>query len=268
MAAGAQKTVLCMKWGRKYGPEFVNALYYGVSRHLTGPYRFLCLTDDPTGLAPGIETHPLPDTPLKAGLLDRKRHGEGWRKLAVFQRGLADLQGTVLFLDVDVAITGSLDRLFAFEPGRFCIIRDWLEIRRYPFRRVFQRRFHPQADSNSSVFRYEMPEHAYAYEHLMANQNWADRNFRLAQQYMGAAIGDRAFWPAEWVVSFKRALKRLFPLNLFLAPTRPRDASIVVFHGHPGPDEAIEGYRRGLHSRTRPAEWLRQHWHGASQGER
>ena len=28
------KTVLCMKWGDKYGPEFVNALHAGVTRHL------------------------------------------------------------------------------------------------------------------------------------------------------------------------------------------------------------------------------------------
>ena len=29
--------VICMKWGTKYGPEYVNRLYGMVKRHLKGP---------------------------------------------------------------------------------------------------------------------------------------------------------------------------------------------------------------------------------------
>jgi len=47
-----------MKWGGKYGPHYVNALREGVSRHLTAPFRFLCLTDDAAGLKTGIESAP------------------------------------------------------------------------------------------------------------------------------------------------------------------------------------------------------------------
>ena len=39
-------TVLCMKWGAKYGPDYVNRLYGMVARHLRRPFRFVCLTDD------------------------------------------------------------------------------------------------------------------------------------------------------------------------------------------------------------------------------
>lgn len=260
------RTVLCMKWGRKYGPHYVNALHEGASRHLQPPFRFLCLTDDPSGLKPGIEIAPLPDSPLDERAPDRERHDGTWRKLAVFRRGLADLQGPVLFLDLDVVITGDLDRLFAYEPGRFCIIRDWLEIRRRPLRRLFDPRFHPQADVNSSVFRYEMPKHAYLHDHLLANQAWANARFRIEQQYLGAAIGDRAFWPGEWVMSFKRACRRAFPLNLWLEPKEPAGASIVVFHGHPHPDEALAGYRGSITRRSRAASWLRPHWRDGDGG--
>jgi hypothetical protein len=249
-----------MKWGTKYGPEFVNHLHAGVARRLTPPYRFLCLTDDPTGLAAEIETAPLPEMPLEAAPGARPGDHATWRKLAVFRRGLAGLEGTVLFLDIDIAITGDLDRLFAYESGRFCIIRDWLEARRRPIRRLLDPTFHPQADSNSSVFRYEMPQHAYVYEHLLANRRWANSRFRIEQQYLGAAVGDRAFWPAEWVVSFKRSCRRSFPLNLVMQPREPRGASIVVFHGYPGPDGAIAGHRGSLLRRTRPALWLVPYW--------
>jgi hypothetical protein len=260
------KTILCMKWGGKYGPHYVNALREGVSRHLTAPFRFLCLTDDAAGLKTGIESAPLPEMPLDERATDRERHDGTWRKLAVFRRGLANLQGPVLFLDLDVVITGDLDRLFAYEPDRFCIIRDWLEVRRRPLRRFFDPRFHPQADVNSSVFRYEMPKHAYLFDHLVANQSWANDRFRIEQHYLGAAIGDRAFWPAEWVVSFKRSCRHAFPLNLWLEPKQTADASVVVFHGHPNPDEAIAGYRGSLVRQSRPAPWLRPHWQAGDAG--
>ena len=39
-------TVLCVKFGTKYGREYIERLRNMVSRHLTVPYEFVCLTDD------------------------------------------------------------------------------------------------------------------------------------------------------------------------------------------------------------------------------
>jgi hypothetical protein len=44
------RNVICMKWGTKYGPEYVNRLYAMVRRHLTGDFRMVCLTDDSKGI--------------------------------------------------------------------------------------------------------------------------------------------------------------------------------------------------------------------------
>ena len=112
--------VICMKWGTKYGPEFVNKLRSMVRRHLVHPHRFVCFTDDAAGLdlAAGIEALPLPAMDLPPG---KER---GWRKLSTFAAPLADLRGPTLFLDVDVVITGALD-VFFDHPGKFCIIHDW-----------------------------------------------------------------------------------------------------------------------------------------------
>jgi len=46
------RIVLCMKWGTKYGPEYVNRLYGMVRRHLKGDFRFVCLTDRSDGVRP------------------------------------------------------------------------------------------------------------------------------------------------------------------------------------------------------------------------
>ena len=47
--------VICMKWGTKYGPEYVNRLYAMVRRHLSGPFNFVCLTDNAAGIRPEVQ---------------------------------------------------------------------------------------------------------------------------------------------------------------------------------------------------------------------
>ena len=66
--------VICMKWGVKYGPEYVNTLRSMLTRHLQRPHRFICYTDDGKGIGPGVEIKALPTMDLPP---DKER---GWRK--------------------------------------------------------------------------------------------------------------------------------------------------------------------------------------------
>lgn len=59
-APAQQRFVICMKWGKKYGPEYVNRLYAMVRRHLKGDFRFVCLTDDGVGIRGEVECLPIP----------------------------------------------------------------------------------------------------------------------------------------------------------------------------------------------------------------
>ena len=113
------KNVICMKWGDKFSPKYVNILASRVRQNLSCDYRFVCFTDDTTGLRPEIETRPLPEMTGLEGRPER-----GWRKLTLFQEKLDDLEGTALFLDLDVVIADSLDPFFGV-PGSFRIIEDW-----------------------------------------------------------------------------------------------------------------------------------------------
>ena len=45
--------ILTFKWGTLYSAEYVNRVYRGVKAHLKRPFRFVCVTDDPTGLVEG-----------------------------------------------------------------------------------------------------------------------------------------------------------------------------------------------------------------------
>jgi hypothetical protein len=134
-----ERHVICMKWGTKYGPEYVNRLYAMVRRHLSGDFRFVCLTDDSTGIRSEVQCLPIPPLDLPAGIPER-----GWTKLATFSADLHGLRGTALFLDVDVVITGSLDDFFT-QPGEFLIIHDY----KRPWR----------ITGNSSVYRFELGAH-------------------------------------------------------------------------------------------------------------
>jgi hypothetical protein len=88
-----------MKWGTAFGPDWVNRLFAGVRRHLSIPHRFICFTDDARHLHPEIEAFPLPEVRVPVGETDLR-----WRKLAVFQQPLYDLEGPALFLDLDVVM--------------------------------------------------------------------------------------------------------------------------------------------------------------------
>ncbi len=248
--------IMCIKWGTKYGGAYVNRLYEGVSQHLSQPFRFICLTDDSSGLSSEIEALPLPVTPFDEEEFDRRRGGCTWRKVGLFQPGLADLEGDTLFLDLDVVITGSMDGFFTHAPGQFCVIQDWLEKSRA--------RYLPGRDGrvgNTSIFRFNPQQHTYVYDHFAANQQWSMDNFRIEQQYVSHALrDDLSFWPETWVRSFKRNCRPTFPLNLIMEPQEPEDMRILVFHGYPLPDQAIAGFNGGLLKSTRPAPWIKNYW--------
>ena len=63
--------ILCMKWGRKYGPEYVNRLYGMARRHLQGDFRFICLTDDASGIRPEVQCLPIPPLALPPSIPER-----------------------------------------------------------------------------------------------------------------------------------------------------------------------------------------------------
>jgi len=61
--------VVCLKWGTKYSADYVNRLYHMVSRNMTRPFRFHCLTEDPGGLDAGVVPLTLETSPEFAGWL-------------------------------------------------------------------------------------------------------------------------------------------------------------------------------------------------------
>ncbi len=255
--------VVCMKWGTLYGPEYVNNLKRGVARHLRRPHRFVCFTDDTTGLEAGIETFPLPELDLPAGHGDRR-----WRKLALFRRDIADLKGTTLFLDLDLVVMADLEPFFT-HPGTFLIIRDDELFRPKPLRRI-----NPARDrflhsvGNSSVFRYAIGAHSYILDAYLADPAKAMAHYEISQQFQSAQLaahGHLQYWPKEWCVSFKNACVPRNLASYFRDPFPPEGAKMVVFAGQPKMGEVLAGGGHKWYRRIGRVDWLHDAWYGSSQ---
>ena len=239
------ENILCMKWGTKYGPEYVNRLAAMVQRNMRRPYRLYCFTEDGAGIDPSVEIRPLPEMVLDAKLPER-----GWRKLTVFQRELADLQGNALFLDLDVIILGELDAFFDV-PGEFRIVKDW--------------NLRGSYIGNSSVFRFEIGRYPDILQYYLEHGDAVRQNHRNEQAYLSWCMREKGilqYWDETWCRSFKRHCMRTFPFGYFFEAKHPGpDAKIVIFHGNPNPEWVIDGWHSANFLRSvRPTRWIKENW--------
>ena len=245
----AQRHILCMKWGTKYGPEYVNRLYAMVRRHLSGDFSFVCLTDDPAGIRAEVQCLPIP--PLNLQLQPGQRDG-AWKKLTTFAADLHGLSGTALFLDLDVVIVGALDGFFT-QPGDFLIIHD------YP--RFW--RLGPRIVGNSSVYRFTLGAHADLLEYFRKHMDEVQRKHRNEQHYLSHFLyrqGKLGYWPQGWCPSFKYDCIPAWPANRWRAPSVPDGARIIIFHGEINPPDALAGQCGKRWRATLPAAWVAQAW--------
>ena len=238
-----RRVVLCMKWGTKYGPEYVNRLYAMVRRHLRGDFEFVCLTDNDEGVRSEVRCLPIPSLELPAGIPER-----GWTKLTTFQADLHSLQGTALFLDLDVVIVDDITAFFE-EPGEFLIIHDW----KRPWR----------ITGNSSVYRFRLGAHPDVLERFRQTQEVVRARLRNEQAYLSEVMQEQGrlrYWPAAWCASFKYHCIPTFPTNWWKTPVIPDGARIIIFHGEVNPPDALMGQRNRTARGLRPAPWIAQHW--------
>ncbi|MFP5324864.1 MAG: glycosyltransferase [Gammaproteobacteria bacterium] len=240
--------VLCIKWGKKYGPEYVNRLHNMVRRHLHRPFRFVCLTDDAQGIDPGIEVKPIP--PIGFDEFDQRKpwtFGHGWLKLTSFAKPLYDLEGRTLFLDLDIVIVDSLDPFFD-QPGEFVVIKEWDK---------------KDGTGNTSVYLFTVGAHVDALDHLRSGYPKVVEEVRNEQEFITGYLGRQgkvSYWPEEWCRSFKRHCMRRGIMGWFAPPVIPPGARVIAFHGKPNPPDAIAGISGKWYRRVLPTAWVAEHW--------
>ena len=104
-------TILLWKWRQKnyrsrFTAENVNTMVNMIGRNLDIPHRFLCITDDPTGVK--CETYPLwkePNINLPQG------KPNCYRRLKVFGDFGKELGDRLMSIDLDAVITGNITQI-------------------------------------------------------------------------------------------------------------------------------------------------------------
>lgn len=201
-----------------------------VQRNLTLEHEFVCFTENAEDINPEIT---IKNLPIISGLKG------WWYKPMFFNPGLG-LNGTILFLDLDMIIFRNIDKLFEYNPGSFCIIRDF---NRYAIRGYDK--------FNSSVFRLDTGSQSQVYHDFIKNPNQYVRRFHGDQDWIRYSVrNDFCYWPEEWIQSYKWEMrgkpKMIIEKNgkrNFQTPGDPKinfNTSIAVFHGEPNPHNCID----------------------------
>lgn len=248
-ASGLSKPqiVICLKWGDRYGPQYVNQLHHMVQKNTSRALRFVCFTDDATGIEAGVEIKPMPPFDLPEIM-----RFHPFRRMFLFQEKLEDLEGQVLHFDLDLLVTGNIDDLFDHLPeSNFVTIENWTQ--------------KGQGIGNMSVFRYRIGELTEIWNRFRADPLAMMKRYRNSQTFVSRTLEQVDFYPANWCLSFKHSLIPAWPLNLVVAPKLPDDAKVVAFTGKPDIDEALRGewpvnsaWKR-LYKFIRPSPWIGDH---------
>lgn len=241
------KQVICMKWGTLYGAEYVNRLYAMVRRQITGDLHFVCLTDDPEGVREEVNCLPCPEVPMSEPWCRT-----GWRKLALWMPKLHDLEGTFLFLDLDVVAVNNMDELFTWGED-FCVMRNWTQ--------------REKEIGNTSVFRFEIGRHPYIWDGVVEHGDELIPMHQNEQTYISNVISNMSFFPDPWCALFKvHCVPRFVPLRWLREPMYPAGTKVVAFPGDPNPPDAAAGrwpvkkWYKKLYKHIRPARWVQEHW--------
>lgn len=245
MTTQAPNQFICAKWGIKYPADEVNRLYRALARVQTSPFTLICVTDSPDGIVPEVRVLPIPDLPV----IGNQVMNRGWRKLTLFAHELRPLvTGPTVYLDLDVVLLQPLDAFFHYDPA-FAVIKDYKHLR---YRNAWT--------GNTSTFFYDASRDYGVYERLLAVGDEVRRRYRNEQEFLCDVMrhqGLLTYWPDKWCASYKYDCVPLWPASLWKTPQPPPEAKVLVFHGNPKPEEAVEGVGAKWYRPMKPAPWLK-----------
>ena len=204
------RVVLCMKWGKLYPAEYVNVLHQACRRHITGDFRFVCLTNETEGIEAGVEVFPIPDI--------------GLDEPALLQRGLAQAVGLpVRAVRSDGprpvhrpgyrAAGESLDPLFEAQGPLVAIDSGPGGTRQAPPARC------------PAIFAFDLRFAGVCGDRITGRVAMSSCAHLQHRAGLPARRGARtsAYWPQEWLVSFKYHVRQPLLIDRFRKPQRPAD---------------------------------------------
>ena len=219
----------CVIHGDLYGWEYVERLYAMLCKNFSVPVRMHVFTEAYRPVPLPMIKHTLKDWPGVAG-----RKKAWWYKMQMFSP--KQFSGRMLYFDLDVVITGSLDSLLSLRPDYFWTIRDFKYLWKPYWRGI-----------NSSVMFWNVSEFGHIWKTFKA-QNITEimRQYPGDQDFLTSIIdpGRLKFIDENWVKSWRWQVLdggMDFKRRRYLSPGSGSNidpaTKIVVFHGNPKPHE-------------------------------
>jgi hypothetical protein len=232
--------ILCMKWGTAFGVEYVNTLYRAVRDNLGIDHDFICITDNEDGLDPGVICRSLnflqPDWPAW-------QNGR-WPKLQMFDREIVGGYDAVLFLDLDLIVTGDLQPLVDVvrnQGGLFLMPKFrgfvWRTIPAEVWDRI-PAAMNKVTRGNSSIVGFVPSEQFHLYEDFNGASDLVQ--YENDQNYISALAYDRKCYPKGWCIGIHHLIP-YWPFGLIFRRYQkiPQRSRIVIFNGRPKPEELV-----------------------------
>jgi hypothetical protein len=201
--------------------RYVNNLFYGVQRFATMPFTFVCFTNEKLDLDDRIEVRSF-KAPTTSGVLPR---------VYMFSEAAGLFGHQVLCLDIDIVITGSLDRLMQYD-GLFCSRSNFGEDR--------------IPDGDIMSFKAGKEAEDVFWTPFVKNPKAAEDFAKGRERFwLWKCVKDRQWdlwddWAPGSVVSYKKA-------KIYRTHIVPRNASIVSCHGVPRPHQITD-------------KWIKKYW--------
>ena len=238
-------SIVTWKWPshKKYRSSFtsthVNVMRRMVLEHYPHPHKFLCVTNDPKGLAPDIGV--IPDTEDFAPLTNptdklKKPHDRPacYRRLRAFQPDIGKLFGPrFIMLDLDMVLVGDVSPIF----NR---VEDMVMYCEPGYQQYNGSMLLLTAGARPKVWRY------------FAQSPSDGRAKAVAAGYAGSdqAWISYCLWPREPTWTPADGVYSYLKNNIHLDGVLPPDARIVNFHGRVDPWSPI----------SQSLDWVRRYW--------
>ena len=234
--------IVCVKWGTKYGPEYVNRLLAGFKRNSSVPFKFHCFTEDSSKLSKDVILHNLP----------YKKVIGWWNKLYLFSNEINIPQGeTILFVDLDTLITSNVDDILQRTTDEIIVLKNFI----YDYITKERKYYCPLI--GSALMLWEHGRFPHIWENFIKD---SDRISKLIardgdQEWINKCIPDnkKIFWQSEFpdrVVSFKMHCQQGLPDK----------CSIICYHGRPSIPESVSYNGTFAKKKVSPQPWILDYW--------
>jgi len=186
-----------------------------------------------------------------------------WPKFAICADGMFEAGVPVLYLDLDVMVTGDLTPMIAHirEHGGLHAPQDWP----LTHERWFPKLFHEERILHGAVIGFVAGEQNHLYDMVKDRGPDLIKEYRNDQFFFQKHAANRQYFPEPWVLSFKKSLAWHVPTCFFLEASRPpKDCLIVSFHGTPNPQDLIQRPFKRWGSNEKfgffPVKWVKSYW--------